>query len=66
MAGVDPVLPEPSKDKKPFENVCPQCQHAKATQRPVSSHNSGRIIQPFRIKKMTNPASIKERRIQFE
>ena len=51
---MDPQLPEQPKDKKPFENVCPQCAHTKATQRPASSSRGlggGRPAHPdFKIK----------------
>ena len=31
LAGVNPQLPEPPKDKKPFENICPHCAQIKAS-----------------------------------
>ena len=61
MAGVDPVLPE-QKEKKPFENVCPQCQNNKAMARPASSFRGGRQQADFLIKKNAGPMALKQRR----
>jgi hypothetical protein len=52
MGGITPQLPI-SQEKVPFQNVCPQCAHTKAIQRPASS--SGRTAlrtgDVFKIKK---------------
>ena len=65
----------PVIEKKPFNNVCPQCAHTKALQRPASSkrmQESGQNAlqkQDFVIKKGHLPASlaaIKQRRQIFE
>ena len=60
LAGVNPEIPEPPKDKKPFENVCPHCAQTKAQQRPQSSRRlgGGSIAVDFKIKKGASPAAI--------
>ena len=69
LAGLNPTLPT-NNDKKPFENICPQCTQTKALQRPASSSRNilaARIKKDneFKIKKGQSPAAlaaIKQRR----
>jgi len=65
LAGINPQLPV--QDKKPFENICPQCAHTKALARPASSSRftAGTRGLDFKIKK-GNPAVLKQRRQVFE
>ena len=68
LAGVNPQLPEAPNDKKPFENICPNCAHIKASQRPQSSRRLGGMMD-FKIKKGNSPAAlaaIKQKRKAFE
>jgi len=64
MAGVTPNIPQ--AQAKAFNNVCPQCAHTKATQRPASSQGRSSKGVDFKIKKGGVPAgmqAIKKRQI---
>lgn len=60
MAGVTPQIPS-APDKQQFKNVCPQCAHTKATQRPASSSGRTNLVtrtNDFKIKKGQVPAGL--------
>tara|TARA_B110001450_G_C17312208_1_gene355920 strand:+ start:323 stop:514 length:192 start_codon:yes stop_codon:yes gene_type:complete len=58
MAGVTPTVADPkASEKKPFLNVCPQCAHTKAIQRPASS-TARQQKRDFKIRQGSNPAGL--------